>query len=350
MGATENLVIGNLVGLNAAGNQVYPNQWDGITINQSPNNIIGSLNPGEDNIVSGNTGAGFNLYGYATLNNQVIGNKVGTDITGNHDLGNHGVGVYVESGSANTLVHGNLISGNDVAEVYVWDFGTDFNVLTGNYISTNLAGDAPLPGLTSTGIATGNAAYTRIGGTAPGEGNVVANPGGVSKDAPFGANTRITGNHIGLNAAGTAVLDSAGGLRLNGATRTIVGGATPAEADYITADEIAAEFFSVNLQSSNNVIAGNFMGLAVDGVTPLATAGFQVTSMCNGNIIQGNRMAYSTSAGIWVNGAQAKPIRQNSIWANPFKWIYLDNGANNNLAAPVLASSATGGSGTTCPG
>ena len=167
--------------------------------------------------------AGIILYGYANLSNKVIGNKVGTDITGNLDLGNQGVGVYVESGSANTLVHGNLISGNGVAEVYVWDFGTDFNVLTGNYIGTNLAGDAPLPNLTSTGIATGNAAYTRIGGTAPGEGNVVANPGGVSVDAPFGANTRVTGNHIGLNAAGTAVLAGAGGLRLGGATRSYRG-------------------------------------------------------------------------------------------------------------------------------
>jgi hypothetical protein len=345
LGATGNLVTGNLVGLNAAGNQVYPNQWDGITINQSPNNTIGSLNPGEDNIVSGNNGAGFNLYGYATLNNQVIGNKVGTDISGNLDLGNHGVGVYVESGSANTLVHGNLISGNDATEVYVWDFGTDFNVLTGNHIGTNLAGTAPLPGLTSTGIGTGNAAYTRIGGTAPGEGNVVANPGGVSVDAPFGANTRITGNHIGLNAAGTTVLDSAGGLRLSGATRSIVGGATLAEANYITADG----HFSLELRSPDNMIAGNFMGLAVDGVTPLATAGFQVYSLRDGNIIQGNWMAYSTSAGIWVDGAQTNTIRRNSIWANPFKGIFLDQYANVNLPAPTISLSAFGGSSATCP-
>ena len=113
-------------------------------------------------------------------------------------------------------MHGNLISGNGVAEVYVWDFGTDFNVLTGNYIGTNLAGTAPLPNLTSTGIATGGAAYTRIGGQIQGEGNVVVNPGGVSVHAPFCANTLMLGNHIGLNAARTAVLAGAGGLRLSG--------------------------------------------------------------------------------------------------------------------------------------
>ena len=165
LGAQGNRVIGNLVGLNAAGTQANPNQWAGVSINQSPNNTIGSLNPGEDNIISANDEMGIILYGYATLGNKIIGNKIGTDITGNLDLGNKGVGLYVESGSTNTLVHGNLISGNGVAEVYVWDFGTDFNVLTGNYIGTNLAGTAPLPNLTSTGIATGGAAYTRIGGT-----------------------------------------------------------------------------------------------------------------------------------------------------------------------------------------
>lgn len=346
LGAQGNIVIGNLVGIDATGTQAYPNAWAGVSINQSPNNTIGSLNPSEDNIISANNQMGLILYGYATLGNKIIGNKVGTDITGSLNLGNHGVGLYVESGSANTLVHRNLISGNGVAEVYVWDFGTDFNVLTGNHIGTNLAGNAPLSGLTSTGIATGYAAYTRIGGTSPGYGNVVANPGGVSVEAPFGANTRITGNHIGLNAAGTAVLDSAGGLRLGGATRSIVGGTTPAEANYITADN----HFSLQLRSPDNVIAGNFMGLAVDGVTPLATAGFQVVSMRDGNILQGSWLANSTSAGIWIDGARVNTIRQDSIWANPFKGIYLDNGANNNLTAPVLALSAAGGSGTACPG
>ncbi len=346
LGAHGNLVLGNLVGLNAAGTQANPNVWAGVSINQSPNNTIGSLKPNEDNIVSGNDQMGIMLYGYASLGNKIIGNKVGTDITGNLNLGNRGVGVYVESGSANTLVHGNLISGNRVAEMYVWDFGTDFNVLTGNHIGTNLAGTAPLPNLTSTGIATGSAAYTRIGGTAPGDENVVANPSGVWVDAPFGANTRIAGNHIGLNAAGTAGLDSAGGLRLNSGSRTLVGGATLAEANYITADGN----FSLEVRSQDNVIAGNFMGLAVDGLTPLATAGFQVLSVRDGNIIQSNRMANSTSAGIWADRAQANTFRRNAIWANPFKGIFLENGANQNLTAPVLSLSAAGGSGTTCPG
>ena len=75
--------------------------------------------------------------------------------------------------------------------------------------------------------------------------------------------------------------------------------------------------FSLDVRSANNVITGNFLGLAIDGVTPLATAGFQILSMRDGNVIQGNHIANATSAGIWLEGAQSNTIRRNSIYANP---------------------------------
>ena len=344
IGGYGNLILGNLIGLDVTGTNAFPNHWSGVTFN-GPDNTLGSLNPGEDNVISANDDAGITMYGYNVSGNQIIGNKIGTDITGNVNLGNKIIGVYVECGANNTFVHGNLVSSNGVAEIYVWDMNTDFNVLTGNHISTNLAGTAPLPNLPSTGIAIGSAAHTRIGGTAPGEGNTVGNPGGVSVEGSFGADTLVLGNHIGLNAAGTAVLAGSSGLRLGGATRTIVGGVTPGEANYITADG----HFSLDVRSANNVIAGNYFGLAIDGVTPLATAGFQILSMRDGNLIQGNHIANATSAGIWLEGAQRNTIRRNSIYANPFKGIFLNLDANNNLPAPSFSLSAVGGSGTTCP-
>jgi parallel beta-helix repeat protein len=345
LGGYGNLILGNLIGLDVSGTNAFPNHWSGVTFN-GPNNTLGSLTPGEDNVISANNDAGITMYGYNVSGNQIIGNKIGTDITGNVNLGNKIIGVYVECGANNTWVHGNLISSNGVAEIYVSDMNTDFNVLTGNRISTNLAGTAPLPNLPSVAIAIGSAAYTRIGGTAAGEGNTVGNPGGVSVEGPLDANTLVLGNHIGLNAAGTAVLAGSGGLRLGGATRSIVGGVTPGEANTITADG----HFSLDVRSANNVIAGNFLGLAIDGVTPLATAGFQILSMRDGNVIQGNHIANATSAGIWLEGAQSNTIRRNSIYANPFKGIFLNLDANNNLPAPSFSLSASGGSGTTCPG
>ena len=70
LGAQGNLVLGNLVGLNAAGTQANPNQWAGISVNQSPNNTIGSLNPGEDNIISANDGCGYHFIRLRQLEQQ----------------------------------------------------------------------------------------------------------------------------------------------------------------------------------------------------------------------------------------------------------------------------------------
>ncbi|HSQ17731.1 MAG TPA: right-handed parallel beta-helix repeat-containing protein, partial [Anaerolineales bacterium] len=189
----------------------------------------------------------------------------------------------------------------------------------------------------------GGPAYTRIGGAAPGEGNLVGT-GNVEVGGMYSGNTLVQGNWIGLNAAGTAVLPNAGSVTLYGSTRTIVGGVTPAEANYITGGG-----FSLDVRSANNVIAGNFLGLAIDGVTPLATAGFQILSMRDGNVIQGNHIANATSAGIWLEGAQSNTIRRNSIYANAWIGIFLDDDANNNLPAPAISLDASGGSGTTCP-
>ena len=122
--------------------------------------------------------------------------------------------------------------------------------------------------------------------------------------------------------------------------------ATPAESNFVT----TLGNFSLDVRSANNVIAGNFLGLAVDGVTPLTTAGFQIYLMNDGNIVQGNRIANATSAGIWVDGVQHTTIRRNSNYANAWIGIFLFDDANNNLPAPSFSLDAFGGSGTTCPG
>jgi uncharacterized repeat protein (TIGR01451 family) len=336
-----NQVLGNIIGLDATGTQAMGNEV-GIGISGSFN-IIGSLESGKNNIISASIFEGIGLCEDMDDGNQVIGNYVGTDISGTLDRGNGGVGIYVECGARNTLVQGNLVSGNTLAGIVVGDHSSDFNVVIGNRIGVTLDGNQPLLN-GGVGIYVGGAAYSRIGGAAPGEGNLVGT-GNVEVSGMYSGDTLVQGNRIGLNAAGTAVLPNAGSVTLYGATRAIVGGATPAVSNFVT----TLGNFSLDVRSANNVIAGNFLGLAVDGVTPLTTAGFQIYLQHNGNIIQGNNIANATSAGIWVDGAQTNTIRRNSIWANPFKGIFLDNGANNNLPAPAISLDAAGGSGTTCP-
>ena len=84
-------------------------------------------------------------------------------------------------------------------------------------------------------------------------------------------------------------------------------------------------------------------------MTPHTNRWFPDLAHRDGNIIQGNRIANTTSAGIWLEGLHPNTIRRNSIYANPFKGIFLNLDANNNLPAPSFSLSAVGGSGTTCP-
>ncbi len=207
--ATGNRVIGNFIGTDVTGTAVFNNPGVvGISIGSAPNNIIGGTSPEERNIISGNSFAvsilfaPFPLTGDAT-ENQIIGNYIGTDITGTVGLGND-VGVVVGAGS-NTLIGGvtpgagNVISGNQ-AGIVILEPSTNNRVI-GNFIGTQADGSSPL-GNTFYGVAVdAPATNTLIGGTAPGEGNVIAFNGSfggvyVTDNSSVG----ILGNKIFANA------------------------------------------------------------------------------------------------------------------------------------------------------
>ncbi len=339
----DNRVLGNIVGLDASGAVAMGNLRWGIVMWDGHGNIIGSFAPGENNIISANHDAGISLYGYDTIGNQVLGNYVGTDITGSRALGNGTAGILLEMGTSHTLVQGNLISGNALSGSFatgVDDLGTDYNVFIGNKIGTDAAGSSAIPN-NNWGVYVGRPAYTRIGGTEPGEGNLISgNSGAIVVNGPF---TLIAGNRLGTDASGQAAVQGSGGVMLCGATRTLVGGATAAEGN-VFANE---GHWAIGVESADNVIQGNRLGLATDGVTPLGDSRFQIHVLRDGNFIQDNRITNATSAGIWVDGAQRNTIRRNTIYDNAWRGIYVPNG---NLPAPAITLSPTGGSGTTCPG
>ena len=114
-GASNNAVLGNFIGTNAAGTAALGNTLDGISLNDASNNrIIG-------NVVSGNginqDAAGINLESNDS-NNIIAGNKIGTNAAGNAMLGNSLHGIFLGNGSSNNTIGGptdndrNVISGN----------------------------------------------------------------------------------------------------------------------------------------------------------------------------------------------------------------------------------------------
>src|SRR5207245_271270 len=107
-----------------------------------------------------------------------------------------------------------------------------------------------------------------IGGTAAGAGNVISGNGGTGIQT--GNSTQITGNIIGLNAAGTAALGNAGnGIGAYDAPNLTIGGTDPAARNIISANGNNDWGDGINIYSDSNstgiVIQGNFVGTNKDG-------------------------------------------------------------------------------------
>lgn len=124
--AFENMVSGNWIGLNLAGNDTIPNIGDGVHLKLSSGNFIGSNSDGitdlqEGNYIAGNYGDG--VYSILSGGNYISGNIIGRTPTGN-PRGNGGSGVMLDSATVwtlvggtvyNTIVH-NLFSGVSVVD------------------------------------------------------------------------------------------------------------------------------------------------------------------------------------------------------------------------------------------
>ncbi len=157
-GSINNLIQGNIIGLNSDGDLIIPNTIDGIQI-YSSDNIIGGSEDGARNFISGNTFSGVAMFELAT-GNVVQGNYLGTDITGLIDLGNNTMGVFIV-GSENQIGgtesgEGNVISGNNQNGIWILGEGQG-NVIEGNFIGIDVIGDTSLPN-TNDGILIENSA------------------------------------------------------------------------------------------------------------------------------------------------------------------------------------------------
>src|SRR5262249_8625602 len=88
--ADNNLIAGNLIGLNQAGTQAVPNAVVGIVLSNAKYNTIGL--PAAGNVVSGNLLDGILLANDAE-NNTIQDNLIGTDASGSYRLGNSSDGL-----------------------------------------------------------------------------------------------------------------------------------------------------------------------------------------------------------------------------------------------------------------
>jgi titin len=145
-------------------------------------------------------------------NNTVKQCFIGTNAAGNNVAGNNN-GIDIEFGSNNNVigsdvpVERNVISGNIFYGIYA-NFSNN-DIIKGNYIGTDLTGTVAVPNLVGVTLSSGTG--STIGGTindgATVRANVISGNVGDGIDLTFSANNNvIEGNYIGLATGGTLAL------------------------------------------------------------------------------------------------------------------------------------------------
>ena len=354
---TDNQVVrGNYIGLDAGGNVALPNQGPGVAVYAGSRfNLVGGTAPSERNVISGNMAQGLSLSGPDTSGNAVSGNFIGLNSAGTAAVGNSYAGIAIFNGASLNIIGGqqtgNVISGNGEQGLTLDGFGTASNDVWGNFIGLNAAGNAAVPNGGS-GIAIFNGATSNlIGGTTVSQRNVIsgnAQQGAIVADAATSGNI-ISGNYVGLNAAGTAAIPNqwAGVNFFNGPQGNTVGG-SQIGAGNIICGNIGVGIVFQSAGTSNNAIFGNFIGLNPAGslVIPNGAAGIGLWDGALANQVGGiHRGEANLIAGNQADGVQMfdaattnNIVRGNSIYGNNGAGIALYTGANLSSPAPSLTS------------
>jgi hypothetical protein len=203
-------------GVAAAGNH------DGIVLVGGHSQQIGGAGSDEGNVISGNTRYGVHLSGTAYV--QVLGNLIGTDLTGMADVGNvrsgvrvDGVAEYNRIGGAGAGT-GNLISGNGNEGVLIGGIDARYNRVYGNTIGTTLATTRRLPN-GDDGVRIVDGLYNEVGGALAGQGNLISGNGRDGVRLQGAEFTTVAGNNIGRRGGGGSTGNYESGVHLMAGAR-----------------------------------------------------------------------------------------------------------------------------------
>ena len=130
-GSSRNQIVGNFIGTDASGTLSRGNLLNGILLTDgASNNNVGGTITEQRNVISSNSGDGV-LLEQGAHDNTILGNFIGTDVTGLAGPGNGGAGVHADAASNNVI--GNTVPVRDVT-----------------YYNADLVNPTPNPGWTGT--------------------------------------------------------------------------------------------------------------------------------------------------------------------------------------------------------
>ena len=203
----DSLVEGNFIGTDITGAKALGNRI-GLEWTNASSATIGGTAVGAGNVISGNTSAGINSFVLGSGNEVIQGNLIGVDVSGKKALPNQGVGMRISGPTNNTIGGtamgaGNVIAGNHGDGIEFTVGPADGTVVEGNFIGTDTSGTLNL-GNQGAGVVVSSNNVT-IGGTANGAGNIIANNtrdginlGGTDQDS-FLSNSIYNNGGLGIN-------------------------------------------------------------------------------------------------------------------------------------------------------
>jgi titin len=323
-GATGNVIASNAIGTDVTIRSAVPNGFAGVGVTGGANgNVIGGTSPGTGNFISGNNTYGVVLFGAGTTHNQVQGNFIGVDNTGQTALGNTGYGIGITAGASGNTIGGvpsatiNVIAGNTLGGVVVFSAGTNNNLVQANHIGTDGAGTVALGNGTGSGIAVlQGAANTIIGG--PGAFNqIAANQGdGILVSGPSTTGTIIQGNFIGLDGTGTHPLGNGfHGVEVQSqATNTTIGGAAPGDFNLISGNGGAGVLIDQNVPAGT-LVQGNYIGTDVSTThaVPNGQGGVTVAQGSTGAVVDSNVISGNQFYGVFLSDSSSDVVQNNFI-------------------------------------
>ncbi|AGA30390.1 beta strand repeat-containing protein [Singulisphaera acidiphila] len=290
-------------------------------------------------VINGFAGIGLLLEGIG--GNRVVGNRIGTDLSGTQAVGN-GNGIQIQNIDLNTIggltpAERNIISGNRNIGINLVGSSTMFNRVWGNYIGTDVTGTASVPNFQ--GVVILGAARNLIGGDAPGMGNLISGNASVGiqifNDATvfngqpmfnppgIASGNVIQGNFIGTNAQGTDRLGNAQGIFINDASGNLIGGSTPGAGNVVAGNRsIGVQILGDN--ATSNALLGNFIGTNRAGARGLGnTFGVFLYSgpgnfMAPSSSPNGNDIRFNTLGGVQVRELSEGPqVERVGLLSNP---------------------------------
>lgn len=278
---------------------------DGGDITVRGLSLVG-FGPVDPNQVSPFAGSGIRVT--ASGNNRIEHNYIGLLPSG--EPVPNGIGVLLEANAASII--DNVISANFTG---ISISGGGQHTIQGNRIGTDPSGStaaAPQP----CGICIhGGADSVLIGGSEPGQGNLISG-NGLGIYVADGADTRILGNYIGTDASGMLAIPNSIGIEISG-TNTLVGLLDPAGRNLVSGNErgigitSSAHYASVSL----NWIGTDATGT---GTLPNSVEGIYINSVAmEDTIIQFNLIQGNGGHGIALGGnADNVNIYSNTIREN----------------------------------